>query len=72
MSEGHGFSYFVSDEQLVLFARLSDFERLQWLDEARIFALLARTAETAERQERLRQGLSIVPDLAEANQRASR
>lgn len=62
MSKGQGFSYFVSDEQLALFARLSDFERLQWLDEAREFTLLARTTVTAERQERLRRGLSITDE----------
>lgn len=55
-----GFYYKVSDEQLQAFARLSDLERLQWVDDARLFTLMARTPETAERQERLRSGKTIV------------
>lgn len=55
-----GFSYFVSDEQLLAFQRLTPLQRLQWADEARRFTLLARTPETAQRQERLRRGESIV------------
>lgn len=56
-----GFYYRVSDEQLAAFARLSDLERLQWADEARLFTLAARTPESAERQERLRRGETIEP-----------
>jgi len=56
-----GFYYQVSREQLEAFARLTDLERLQWVDEARLFTLLARTPETAERQERLRRGEKISP-----------
>ncbi|MDD5329283.1 MAG: hypothetical protein PHX38_04710 [Sulfuricella sp.] len=51
-----GFSYFVSEEQLRAFAQLTDLERLQWVDDARLFTLLGRTPQTAERQERLRRG----------------
>ena len=57
-----GYSYYVSDEQLEAFARLSLYERLKWVDGIRVFTLLARTPETAERQERLRRGETIVPD----------
>ncbi|BAV33556.1 hypothetical protein SCL_1243 [Sulfuricaulis limicola] len=57
-----GFSYQVSDEQLEAFARLSLYERLIWVDEMRLFTLMARTPETTERQERLRRGESIVPE----------
>jgi hypothetical protein len=57
-----GYSYYVSDEQLEAFAKLSPYERLKWADEIRLFTLLARTPETAERQERLRRGDSITPD----------
>ncbi|OGI65364.1 MAG: hypothetical protein A2W18_05935 [Candidatus Muproteobacteria bacterium RBG_16_60_9] len=57
-----GFWYYVSDEQLAAFAALSDFERLRWVDEARQFTLMARTPETAQRQERLRRGECITPD----------
>lgn len=54
-----GFYYYVSDEQLAAFARLSPLERLRWVDEARRFTLLARTPEIARRQERLRRGDTI-------------
>lgn len=57
-----GFDYYVSDEQLEAFARLTPLQRLQWVEQARLFTLLGRTAETAERQERLRRGEAIVPD----------
>lgn len=57
-----GFSYYVSDEQLAAFAKLSLFDRLVWVEQARLFTLAARTPETAERQERLRRGLTITPE----------
>ena len=56
-----GFAYYVNDEQLAAYARLTPYQRLCWVEEIRIFALLARTPETAERQERLRRGETIVP-----------
>ena len=57
-----GYSYYVSDEQLEAFAKLAPYERLKWVDEIRLFTLLARTPQTAERQERLRQGKTIIPE----------
>lgn len=60
--EKGGFGYDVSDEQLEAFAKLTLFQRLQWVEEARLFTLMARTPETAERQERLRRGETIVPE----------
>jgi hypothetical protein len=54
-----GFGYWVSDEQLAAYASLTPLQRLQWLDEARRFVLLALTPESRERQERLRRGLTI-------------
>jgi len=57
-----GYSYYVSDEQLEAFAKLTPYERLKWVDEIRLFTLLARTPETTERQERLRQGKTIIPE----------
>lgn len=54
-----GFSYFVSAEQLRAYARLSDLERLQWVEDARLFTLLGRTPQTEEYQERLRRGEAI-------------
>ena len=49
-----GFSYFVSDEQLAAFAKMSDLERLQWVDDARLFTLMTQTPETKARHEALR------------------
>ena len=65
MSNGNeqgGFGYWVSDEQLEAYSRLTPLQRLQWVDEARRFTLLGRTAETARRQEWLRQGKTINGD----------
>jgi hypothetical protein len=55
-----GFRYWVSDERLRAFGRLSILDRLKWLDEARRFTLLMETPETRERRERLRRGETIV------------
>lgn len=60
--EPGGFDYYVSDEQLEAFAKLTLLQRLQWVEEARLFTLMARTPETAERQERLRRGETIVSE----------
>ena len=57
-----GYWYYVSDEQLQAYAALPLLQRLKWVDEARLFTLMARTAETEERQERLRRGGRITPD----------
>jgi hypothetical protein len=57
---GGGFGYYVSDEQLESYAKLTPLQRLQWLDEARRFLLLALTPEARERQERLRRGKTII------------
>ena len=61
-----GFGYWVSDEQLRAFARLTPLQRLQWLDEARRFVVLALTPEARERQERLRRGETITGDRSAA------
>ena len=55
-----GFGYWVSDEDLSAYAELTPLQRLQWLDEARRFLLLALTPEARERQARLRRGETIV------------
>jgi hypothetical protein len=57
-----GFGYYVSDEQLRAYAQLTPLQRLQWLDEARRFVLLALTPQARERQERLRRGETIAGD----------
>ena len=55
-----GYFYTVSDEQLERFAQLTPAERLRWLEEARLFTLLASSPDARRRQERLRRGLPIV------------
>jgi hypothetical protein len=58
-----GYSYYVSDEQLLAYAALPLFDRLKWVDDARLWTLMARTPETEERQERLRRGECITRDV---------
>jgi hypothetical protein len=55
-TEPNGFSYYVSDEQLAAFGKLTMLERLQWVEEARMFTLMAQTPETKARHEALRKG----------------
>ena len=52
----YGYSYYVSDEQLAAFAKLTMLERLQWVEEARMFTLMTQTPETKARHEALRKG----------------
>ena len=52
----NGYSYYVSDEQLAAFAKLTMLERLQWVEEARMFTLMTQTPETKTRHEALRKG----------------
>ncbi len=52
----NGFDYVVTDEQMHLYAKMSDLERLEWVDSARIFTLLSQTAVTKARHEALRKG----------------
>ncbi len=54
-----GYRYFVSDEQLAAFARLTPLQRLEWVEAAREFTWLGQTTETRARHERLRQGKPI-------------
>jgi hypothetical protein len=61
-TEEGGFGYWVSDEQLQAYARLTPLERLRWLDEARRFVVLGLSEKSRERQARLRQGLTITGD----------
>ena len=58
-SQPGGFRYFVSDEQLAAFAKLSPCQRLEWLEAARELSWFGQTEETRQRQERLRQGKTI-------------
>lgn len=58
-SPAHGFSYYVSDEQLAAFARLTPIQRLEWVEAAREFSWLGQTETTRQRQRRLREGGSI-------------
>ncbi len=59
-----GYVYYVSDEQLADYGRLSLLERLTWLDQARRFVMLAETDQIARRRARLRNE-GAVPSLLE-------
>lgn len=52
----NGFSYFVTAEQLSAFAQMTMLERLQWVEDARLFTLMTQTPETKARHESLRKG----------------
>lgn len=54
-----GFRYYVSDEQLAAFAKLTPLQRLEWVEAARQFTFLGQTPETRACQERLRRGQPI-------------
>ena len=51
----NSFSYYVSDEQLACYAAMNNFERLQWVEEARLFSLMTQTPESRASQDALRQ-----------------
>jgi hypothetical protein len=55
-----GYRYWVSNEQLAAFARLSPLQRLERVEAARELTWLGQTAETRARHERLRQGKTWV------------
>ena len=59
MAKEGGYYYYVSDDQLEAFARLTPLERLKWVDDLRLFTLMASTPEITKRRERLRQGKTI-------------
>lgn len=52
--ERPGFSYWVSDEQLFAFARLSADARLRWLEEMREFTVRVAPVEAQRHWRRLR------------------
>jgi hypothetical protein len=54
-----GFYYYVTDEQLDAFSRLTPLQKLQWVEEARQFTLMGKTPETAQWHKLLRQGKPI-------------
>lgn len=51
-----GFSYWVADEQLFAFARLSPDARLRWLEEMREFTVRVAPADAQRHWRRLRKG----------------
>ena len=57
-SDESGFSYYVTEEPLAAFGKLTLLERLQWVDDARMFTLMAQTPETKARHESLRNSKS--------------
>lgn len=60
--EEHGYSYWVSDEQLEAFSKLTYEQRFNWVEETRAFLVAAATPEVVERILRLRRGETITPD----------
>jgi hypothetical protein len=60
MAKEGGYYYYVTDEQLEAFARLTPLERLKWVDDLRLFTLMASTPEITERRDRLRRGDPII------------
>ena len=54
MSNERGYTYWVSDEQLRTFARMSPSRRLQWLEEMREVTFRMAPPSTRERWRRLR------------------
>lgn len=51
-----GFTYWVSDEQLAVFASQTPERRLRWLDETRELMIRLAPADAKARWSRLRQG----------------
>jgi hypothetical protein len=51
----NGFCYFVSDEQLTQYAAMNSLERLQWVEDARLFSLMAQTPESKALHDEFRQ-----------------
>jgi len=49
-----GYTYYVSEEQLAQYAKLTILEWLTWLNQARQFVLLAETRQSAIRRAWLR------------------
>ncbi len=54
-----GFYYYVTDEQLDAFGSLTLLQRLQWVEEARLFTLMGQTPQTAVWHAQLREGKVI-------------
>lgn len=53
--DDEGFTYEVSDEMLQRFAGSTLSQRIQWLDEMRVFSWTMASPETRERWRRLRE-----------------
>ncbi len=54
--ENKGFSYFVTDEQIREYMKLTTEEKLQWLEEANEFIEAASDEKTKEIREKFRRG----------------
>lgn len=54
-----GFRYYVSDEQLAAFGRMTAMQRLEWVEAAREFSWLGQSEESRARYQRLREGKPI-------------
>lgn len=52
-----GFSYVLEDEKLLEYQKLSDEDKLQWLEEIQLFNLIALGEREKELHEQFRKGL---------------
>lgn len=52
-----GFSYFLEDEKLLEYQKLSDEDKLQWLEEINLFNFVALGEKEKDLHERFRKGL---------------
>ncbi len=53
---GKGFSYYLEDEKIIEYLKLSDEDKLKWLEEIRVFTLAFLTKEEMDLRNRLRNG----------------
>lgn len=60
MAKEDGYYCYVTDEQLEAFTRLTTLERLKWVDDLRLFTLMASAPEITERRDRLRRSDPII------------
>ena len=53
-NDGKGFSYYLEDEKIIEYMKLSTEDKLKWLEEIRVFTLAVLTEEQMRFREKLR------------------
>ena len=61
MTRQTDYAYDITEEQIRAYLRISEIDRLRWLDQARRFTLLARRAETIRSEDQVGVGLEDNP-----------